>query len=220
MATTPDVQIPSKAVSAGADIREPVRELLEDLNLLGTPEDNEKAAGIAAAFTGPPQSVALIEAGATAAAKWWSAGFGATVIAAWTAVAGWYPDEPESVQVAMVGGGLVVTAAFVIAVGYLMASDVRGRAAAAVSIVGARVEVAKAMVQAAESVYEPTPSASAVEVVPLPSRVRVKNLRRPGDDEAGWHAVAMERHPDGNKYIVVKGSSEDTLPPSDLDFLE
>jgi hypothetical protein len=48
----------------------------------------------------------------------------------------------------------------------------------------------------------------------------VKNLRRPGADEAGWLAVAMEPHPDGNKYIVVKGSSEDTLPSADLDFLE
>jgi hypothetical protein len=57
----------------------------------------------------------------------------------------------------------------VIAGGYLIASDVRGRAAATLSLINARVELAKAMVGAAQSVYEPASSASAVEVVPLPS---------------------------------------------------
>jgi hypothetical protein len=31
-------------------------------------------------------------------------------------------------------------------------------------------------------------------------------------------AIAMERHPDGNKYVVVKGSSEETRRASELEF--
>jgi hypothetical protein len=75
-----EVRIPRKAVSDDTDIREPARNLLEGLNLLGTREETEQAKGFTAAFTGPPQSVALIEAGATAAAKWWSAGLAALLI--------------------------------------------------------------------------------------------------------------------------------------------
>jgi hypothetical protein len=64
-----EVQIPSKAVSDDKDIREPARNLLEDLNLLGTPEETKEAGEFAAIYKGPPQSVAVIEAGATAATK-------------------------------------------------------------------------------------------------------------------------------------------------------
>lgn len=87
-----DIRIPGKAVSDDADLRKPVRSLLEDLNLLGTEEEAKKAQGFKAAFAGPPQSVALIEAGATAAAKGWAAGLGAVVISLWGAVAKWWPD--------------------------------------------------------------------------------------------------------------------------------
>lgn len=76
-----EVQIPGKAVSDEKDVRRPVRILLEDLNLLGTEAETKEAEGFKAAFAGPPQSVAVIEAGATAAAKWWAAGLGAAAIA-------------------------------------------------------------------------------------------------------------------------------------------
>jgi hypothetical protein len=219
MGTTPEpVQIPGKAVSDEADIRLPVRVLLKDLNLLSTKAELDEAGAIAAAFKGPPQSVALIEAGATAAAKWWAAGLGTLVIAAWGSVANWWPTEGDTVKAVVVGGAAFVTAALVIAIGYLIASDVRGRAAASVSLIEARASVAAEMIRAAKAVYKPTSAAAPVEIVPLASRVLVKNHRRPADDEDGWRALAMERRPEGNHYIVVKGSSEDTLPPEDLDF--
>ncbi len=82
-----DVAIPGKAVSSGADIARPVRALLEDLQLLGTKEQSDNASGFVAAFKGPPQSVALIEAGATAATKWWATGLGASIIAVWGSIA-------------------------------------------------------------------------------------------------------------------------------------
>jgi hypothetical protein len=67
-----DVQIPSGAVSEDEDVRVPVRAQLEDLQLLGGENDDSK--GLDALFKGPPDSIALIEAGITAATKWWAAG--------------------------------------------------------------------------------------------------------------------------------------------------
>ena len=135
--TTDSVQIPGKAVSEQTDLREPVRALLEDLSLLAPPDEADAAKGFTAAFTGPPQSVALIEAGATAVSKWWAAGLGAFVIPLWASVAAWYSGEPDSVKVTLVGGALLATSALIIAIGHLIASDVRGRAAAAVSVIEA-----------------------------------------------------------------------------------
>lgn len=219
MTNAPDVQIPSRAVSDKEDLRQPVRALLEDLNLLGTTREDQEADGFDAVFAGPPQSVALIEAGATAASKWWAAGLGATAVATWGSVAAWWGDQETAIQVAVVGGAAIVTAALAIAIGHLIASDVRGRAAAAVSLIEARANLATTMIKAAETVYKPAPAESAVEIVPLPNQLRARNLDRPRGDKAGWLAVAMERHPDGKiKYIVVKGSLEERVPAARLAF--
>lgn len=217
-ANADSAQIPSKAVSDDADVRQPVRALLEDLKLLGSPAEEDRATGVISAFVGPPQSVALIEAGATAAAKWWAAGLGATVLPIWGSVAAWLPKQDVPVRVVVLGGALLVTAALILAIGYLIASDVRGRAAASVSMIEARAELAKEMLCAVQNVYKPTPADPPAAIVALPSRVPVKNLGRPANDEEGWFAIAMQPHADGNKYIVVKGSNEEALPASKLDF--
>jgi hypothetical protein len=212
-----DVQIPSKAVSEDADVLKPVRALLEDLNLLGTPAENEKAGTFAATFNGPPQSVALIEAGATAASKWWAASLGATVAATWVSVAGWWGNQAAAVQTGALGGAALVTAAVAVAIGYLIASDVRGRGAAAVAVIEARSSLATAMLLAAERVYEPEVATNATVLVPLPNKMRVTKLS--GKDTQGWLAVAVERQADGEiKYVIVKGSAQETVSISDLDF--
>lgn len=218
MATTDAVQIPGKAVSeGGTDVGPPTRTLLEELNLLGTPRDTEDAAGPGAVITGPPQSVALIEAGATAATKWWASGLGALVIAAWGSVAGWWPEQDTSVKVAVLAGAAVVTGVAVAGIAYLIGSDVRGRAIAAVAVIEARAKVATAMLEAAEAAYTPAPAESAVEIIPLPAVVHAKKLE--GADTDGWRAIAMERQPDGTiKYILVKGSEEERVPASGLEF--
>lgn len=219
MGDIPDVQIPGKAVSDARDVRQPVRTLLEQLNLLGTAEHNEQATGRGSVFAGPPQSVALIEAGATAAAKWWAAGLGATVIATWVAVAAWWEKQDETIQAVAVGGAALATAALVVAIGYLIASDIRARAVAAVSTIEARAQIATIMIEATQAVYEATPDAAQVEIIPLAGKVRAKNLGRPAADEEGWLAVAMERHADGAiKYILVKGSAEATVSAAELEF--
>jgi hypothetical protein len=213
------VQIPSKAVSDGEDLRAPTRSLLEDLNLLGNPDEVKAAGQIGAVVAGPPQSVALIEAGATAVAKWWAAGAGAAVLTAWGSVVAWWADQGEAVKVAVLGAAALVTAALVLAIGHLLASDVRGRAAAAVSAIEARASVANVMLRAAQDLYEPPHPEPASELIPLPAQLRVKYPGRPECDEHDWRAVALERQGDGTiKYILVKGSEEAREPASALKF--
>jgi hypothetical protein len=144
------VQIPSKAVADKADVRQPVRDLLEGLYLIGSPEDTEKAGDFSAAFKGPPQSVALIEAGATTATKLWAGGLSAAVAAGWVTVGAWWGDQAVAVQATVIGGAAFATAAVALAIGYLFGSDVRGRAASAVATINARAQVAVEMIQAAQ----------------------------------------------------------------------
>jgi hypothetical protein len=214
-----EVKIPSQAVAPdGADLCPPVRGLLEGLDLLGTSTESRQADGFVAAFTGPPQSVALIEAGATAATKWWAAGLGATMVGIWGSVAAWYEDQPEPVQVALLGGAALVTAALVLAIGYLIASDVRGRAAASVSVIQARAKVATSMVDAARDLYTPAEPAPP-QIIPLPSGLAARNLDEKGDAGKGWLVVAMQPYDDGSiKYFLVKGSQHVTLPATRVRF--
>src|SRR5205807_765660 len=68
------VRFPGNAqFAAGEDVSAPLVQLLRDLHILATETDMEKAGSATSAFTGPPQSVAIIEAGATALGKWWTA---------------------------------------------------------------------------------------------------------------------------------------------------
>jgi hypothetical protein len=102
--------------------------------------------------------------------------------------------------------------------GCLIASDVRGRAAASVSTIEARASIATKMLGAARALYEPTSNGLA-QIVPVPGDLKARYLPAAGDDEAGWHVVAMERQSDGSvKYIVVKGSQEQKASASELVF--
>jgi hypothetical protein len=213
------VQIPGKAVSDKTDVREPVRELLQDLYLLGTPEETKKAGDLKAAFEGPPQSVAVIEAGATAATKWWSAGLGAIVIATWVKVAAWWGNQDPDLKRTVIFGAAFVTGSAVFAISYLLASDIRGRAAAAVATVQARSHVAVEMIQAAQEVYEKPSAASEVQLIPLPSGLKVTNTIEAGRNEKDWLAIAIERQSDGKlKYLVVKGNDKKLVEADHLIF--
>jgi hypothetical protein len=213
------VQIPGKAVSDANSVAPPVRSLLEDLHLLGSKTDATAAASFGAAFGGPPQSVALIEAGATAAAKWWATGIGVTATATWVSLVGWWGGQESSIKLTALAGVAFVVAAAILSIGYLIASDVRGRAAAAVATIEARARIGTTMIEAAEAVYEPPSAPSAVQLVPLPQRFEVKVIDEPANNEDGWRAVAIERQADGTiEYIVVKGKAQSKKPASKLEF--
>lgn len=217
----PAVQIPSKAVSDKEDVSEPVRKLLEDLYLLGTKDETEKAGSKSALLQGPPQSVALIEAGVTTGTKYWAAGLGVTVIAAWARVATWWGGQPVGIKQVVVGGAAFLTAAVAIAISYLLAQDLRGRAAAAVATIEARAEVAMGMIKAAEDVYAGSAAASEIQLIPLPTGLKVRNITKKGTAaETGWLAVAMQVQDGKRKYIVVKGPDEEDLEVSQLEFVD
>jgi len=130
---------------AGQDLSTPVVLLLRDLNVLGSPEDLKKADGVEAALNGPPQSVAIIEAGATALGKWWTAalGVGATLTSIVATAQGIWGQEHDIVRVAFVGGAAAVLTAIAIAIAIIVSSDVRGRAVGSVAQIQARAQVAQ-----------------------------------------------------------------------------
>lgn len=208
-----DVQIPAKAVSAtGQDILDPTAALLRGMNLLGTEEDNKQADSFGATFKGPPASVALIEAGATAASKWWATGLAAGVAVAWGRVAVWWDGQQADTQRAVLLAAGIVTAAAVLGIAYLLGSDVRGRSIAAVATIEARARIAEAMIQTAQaSAAAPTATATpSTQLVTLPEAFAVRHTALAGANEAGWRAVAVLT--DGKdiiKYLVIKGAAHE-----------
>jgi hypothetical protein len=147
VATAPSavVQFPGDpADPLGKDVASPVAGLLNQLNLLGTRPDYLKDDGLQGVFTTPAPSVAVIEQGATAITKLWSAllaaGITATGIVA--VVQGIWGNGHDSVRIAIIGGSALVLAALSIAIALIVSNDVRSRADGAVSTIQARTAVA------------------------------------------------------------------------------
>ena len=187
--------------------------------LIGTDKEMEKASGPAAFFGGPPESVKVIEAGATAAAKYWAAGLGATALLLWARLGKWYDTQPPNAKLVALAGAALFSAAVAIAISHLLASDVRGRAAAAVATVEARARIATRMIEAAQEVYEPPSATSGVQIIPLPAALKARNLSEQASNEKGWLAIALESHADGKrKYILVKGQAEQTVEQAKVAF--
>jgi hypothetical protein len=220
-----EVKVPDSAV-AGDTVDEPTVKLLRTLNLLPTDKDLAKGGGASALFKGPPDSVALIEAGATAAAKWWATGLGAAVIAIWGPIREWWLGEDAGTQEVALWIAGIVTAAAVVGIAYLLASDVRGRAAAMAETIRARATVADAFVRAAESAHARTPVGSdgggdgtVLRFAALPAPLKVNNHVKGGKAESGWRAIALLT--DGEKktqYLVVKGTDSDWVAAGTVEF--
>jgi hypothetical protein len=206
----PTVQIPADAVSAaGKDLLAPLTDLLgsQGLNIQGSPDETKQAGGPAAAIGGPPQSVAIIEAGATAVSKWWSAGLGATVAATWASVASWWDGQNPANQRVVLWGAAIITAAAFLGIAYLLASDVRGRAAGAVATIQARAQVAERFIQASQAAFVPTPPAPTATIVSLPQPLDVNYTAKPSADEGDWRAVAVSTNGEKTtKYLIAKGA--------------
>jgi hypothetical protein len=148
------VQFPGKPEDAeGTDLSHPITQLLQDTSLLGNPTDLQSAGGLGAVFTGPPQSVAIIEAGATALTKWWAAalGGGATVTTIAVAVKGVWSSEPDAVRIAILGSAAFILVALILTIGLMVGNDVRGRAASAAVQVRSRADVVNAFLTLART---------------------------------------------------------------------
>jgi hypothetical protein len=138
------VQFPEQAVNKdGNDILAPLEGLQRDLGILPSDEDLAKS-GASATFTGPPDSVAIIEAGATALSKWWSvviAGLGGAA-AITSAATKFWSGQTGGVRIALVIGTAGLLIAALIAISVMVAADVRGRAHGMAALYAARASVA------------------------------------------------------------------------------
>jgi hypothetical protein len=152
-----DVQFPEQALAtSGRDLLSPLKELEQGLGIL--PDDKDLAkSGAAATFTGPPDSVAIIEAGATALSKWWSVAIGslggAAVIT--SAATKFWNGQTGAARVALIGGMAGLLVAALIAISLIVAADVRGRAQATVALYAARATIAAQFLQASLSISRP-----------------------------------------------------------------
>jgi hypothetical protein len=205
-----DVKLPADAVAKqGGDIAEPSKAILQQLQLLGTPAQLKKSRGFVHAFGSPPESVAVIEAGATALSKWWAAGLGAAVLGAWPAVARFWGDESDATQRVLVIGVSIGIAAAVLAIGYIVGSDVRGRSAAAVATIEARAKIADTITRLAKDLYEQPAPEQDEQFVALPGALSVRYRDMSGDvNEHGWKAIAMTRAGDKLRYLIVKDAAQ------------
>lgn len=140
-------RFPVNLPAASGDVAEAIVTVLYDLNLLPTKDDLDQAGDAGASFRGPPQSVAVIESGATALAKWWAVAGSGVLGGLWISVAAFWRNNTD-IRGQMLWSAAIVSAAIMVGVAYLLASDVRGRAAAMVETVTARKDVAKAIIDA------------------------------------------------------------------------
>lgn len=201
----PDIQIPASAVQDdGKDLSAPVAQLLRDLSLLPTATDLKEAGKATRAFTGTPDSVAVIESGATAISKAWAAGLGTAAVAGWGSVVGfWNSNQGE--RSVMIWAAVIASAALVLAIGYIVASDVRGRAAATVATYEARARVAVAIVEAARDAHKSKKAVPAEwEVMALPMPLPVSNILEPSGNEKDWMALMIRSRGEDSEYWLVK----------------
>jgi len=156
------VQWPDTIVSSDktdTDLGPPLTQLLVDLGIKGTTDDETTAETASTALKGTPVSVSIIEAGATAASKGWAALIaalgGGTV--AWGAVSNFWKSE-TGVQGNLVIGAAVVIAACTLGVALIMYGDVRARGQGAAAQYSARAAIATAFLQGA-TIAVKTPAA-------------------------------------------------------------
>jgi hypothetical protein len=219
--TDEQVQLPANAVNAaGVDLAAPTRELLHDLNLLPTKKELAQAGKPWAVWGGPAQSVAVIESGITAATKIWAGGAGIVIAGVWVAVAALYDEQGSEEQRMILLGLAIITAAVVLSIGYLIASDVRGRADASVATIQGRVAVAEAMIASAQQLYEPPDDADEWKVVALPRPMPVQNGEQSGAvEEAGWKAVFYREKGEDRQFFLTKGRQHEWVDSTYVSFV-
>jgi hypothetical protein len=203
-----DVQFPEQALAAtGKDLLSPLKELEQGLGIL--PDDKDLAkSGAAATFTGPPDSVAIIEAGATALSKWWSVAIGslggAAVIT--SAVTNFWNGQTGAGRVALIGGMAGLLIAALIAISLIVAADVHGRAQATVALYTARATVAAQFLQGSLSVSRP-----ALVSADTASNTAAKTASTPNDASAATNPSVAASFAVSQVPIYLAASSAPAL---------
>ena len=106
--------------TANGDVAQSIVTLLYDLNLLPTKAQLDAAGGPGPFIGGPPQSVALIEAGGMALSKWWAAGGAVLIGGVWATARGVWSGTPN-IHGQLIVAACVVSAALVLGIAYLLA---------------------------------------------------------------------------------------------------
>jgi hypothetical protein len=217
-------ELPGKPVNAESrDVAEPSVAILRKLNLLPTSNALEDAGKASAAFTGTPDSVAVIEAGATALSKWWAAGLGASTLVVWGYV-GKFWDTYSDVHGTLLWCAAIISAAAILSLAYVVGSDVRGRAAASVATINARASVARSVTETIGHTTAASPALAAngdsvaeSSIIALPTPLLATSLV--GLDTNGWLAIAARTNAeDVTDYLLVKGSVSQWTPAADVRF--
>ncbi len=135
----------------------------------------------------------------------------------WGAFVAFWDGQTGASQRALILAAAIGTAAAILAIAYIVGSDVRGRAAAAVATIEARANVAETIVDKARG---GDGLSSVVTITPLQPR-SVKYLKKPGDEESGWAAIAMQSKADGSarQFLVVKGTTNEWAESNEVQFL-
>jgi hypothetical protein len=212
-------QLPGDAFDpAGNDVAAPAVAILGALNLLPSEDDLKAAGGPVAALGGPPQSVVVIEAGATAFSKWWAGGAGVALVGVWTSIVGFWKQNGGDTQRVVLWVAAIVSAAIVLGIAYVIASDLSGRAAASVATISARRDVATAVVNVSRSGATAEPALG--PITPLNPPVAVTFVTRPANEEGGWKAIAIQSYGDASKikYLLVKGLETAWAPAAEVSF--
>lgn len=198
-----------------------IQKVLSSLCLLPTAEDLTKSKeqnAFSAALGGPPQSLALIEAGATALSKWWAAGAGVSIIGVWGGVARFYRGQPEETQRVLLWGAVIATGLLVLAITHLLTTDLRGRVAVQTATIKARTELSQAMIDAFGAA--PAPGTATEHVWPLPMPHSVRNVSAEAKDEEDWSLLAMRaaEEADDVSFLVARGRTSQWVPSQQIIF--
>jgi hypothetical protein len=174
--------------------------MLHRLYLVGTKDEQNQADGATAIFTGPPQSVALIEAGAGAATKITGLLVGASVPAVWLAVARFWGQQPDDTRRVLRWCAAIVTSAALVGLSHLVSSDLRARGRAAAATIEARARVAEATLRFAA---RPAARSAAVDgaVVPIPEGVVAEYIA--GIDDPNWTVLALKESTNGKDQLFL-----------------
>jgi hypothetical protein len=221
------VQFPEEAVNpAGADVLAPLKELQQGLQVLPADKDIAKA-GASATFVGPPDSVAIIEAGATALSKWWSvaiAALGGTAVII-SAVTKFWNGESPGVRIGLIAGMAAFLAASVLAISVIVSADLKGRAQGMVALYAARADIANQFLRQSLSASMPasaakqgSPPPDAYGAAGAPNAAAQPNDRGKNNDPAQQAESSSERETLGHVATYLASSAARALvlhKPSD-----
>ncbi len=204
--TTYTSKIPAQAVGQGQDLVEPTQDLLRSMNLL--PAADATLGDFKYAFEGPPDSVSILEAGATAAIKGWSTLIGvsaaatsAWILKAWAGLANNSWNQPFALLAVA-----IVIAAATLGIAHLFAADVQGRALAMTATIDARRNVAIAMIDAtAERFTAPASGPQDERLIGLPGLTSENADETTTGAEQGWRALAWRSAGGKEEFLLTKG---------------